>query len=321
MRKKWLILLLTLSAVPAFTQNFGRTANGELALKAFQKCFPDKTGEVSFVENDWTISAGGTTFFWAGGRLLPESEKDNIDSYAPHNVGIYPEKTPPPDTYPPQYIELLRIRGNAEASSSEAASPSEPRRGYRSSHHAFQGILYGGLERREIEALLVQIEFLGEKVTVHRDIVSALKRIDTAIREWDGGKNFIAEIKNIGGYNWREIAGTRRMSYHSWGLAVDIQPKRLGNKAMYWLWERQRNRDWMLVPLGNRWNPPDPVITAFEKEDFIWGGKWPFYDNMHFEWRPELFELNRLLAANLEPKTYSDPGDDLHHVAPDFLLK
>ena len=317
MRKTYLILLmLFMSAIPAFTQNFGRTANGELALKAFQKCFPDKTGEVSFIENVWTISAGGLRFFWAGGRLLPESEKGKIDSYAPHNVGIYPEKTPPPDTYPPQYIELLRNRGNAEA-----AVPDGTGRGQRDSHHAFQGILYGGLERREIEALMVQMEFLGEKVTVHRDIAPALKRIDAAIREWDGGKDFIAGIKNIGGYNWREIAGTRRMSYHSWGLAVDIQPKRLGNKAIYWLWERQRNKDWMLVPLGNRWSPPDPVIAAFEKEDFIWGGKWPFYDNMHFEWRPELFELNRLLAANPAANTGNYPGDDLHHVAPDFMLK
>jgi len=33
---------------------------------------------------------------------------------------------------------------------------------------------------------------------------------------------------------------------------------------------------------------PDIVIDIFEKEGFIWGGKWTVWDNMHFEYRPEL---------------------------------
>jgi len=312
MQKTRLTLLLLLVSAPAFTQNFGRTANGELALRSYQKCFPDKTGAVSFIENDWTITAGGETFFWAGGRLLPRSEKDKIDLYSPHPFWVYPEKPLSPDTYPPQYIEMLRSRGTEES-----------RRDQKDSHRAFHGILYGGLERREIEALIVRIDFLGEKVAVHRDIASAMKRVDEEIRKWEGAKTFIASIKSTGGYNWREIAGTQRMSYHSWGLAVDIQPKSLGGKAIYWQWERGRNNDWMLVPLEKRWNPPDPVIKAFEKEGFIWGGKWPLYDNMHFEYRPELHEFVRLLAANPDKSdtAIGSPSQDLHHIAPDFLLK
>ena len=214
MRKTRLtLLLLLLVSAPAFTQNFGRTANGELALRAYQKCFPDKTDAVSFIENDWTITAGEETFFWAGGRLLPRSEKDKIDLYSPHPFWVYPEKPLSPDTYPPQYIEMLRSRGSEEA-----------RRDQKDSHRAFHGILYGGLGRRELES---------------------------------------------------------------------------------------------------RWNPPDPVIRAFEKEGFIWGGKWPLYDNMHFEYRPELHEFIRLLAANPDKSdtAIGSPSQDLHHIAPDFLLK
>jgi hypothetical protein len=44
----------------------------------------------------------------------------------------------------------------------------------------------------------------------------------------------------------------------------------------------------MLIPLSERWMPPDIVIDIFEKEGFIWGGKWTVWDNMHFEYRPEL---------------------------------
>jgi hypothetical protein len=77
---------------------------------------------------------------------------------------------------------------------------------------------------------------------------------------------------------------------------VDIQPKKLGNKAIYWQWERDRNENWMLVPLDRRWQPPEGVIRIFEDEGFTWGGKWALYDAMHFEFRPELHEINRLLA-------------------------
>jgi hypothetical protein len=36
------------------------------------------------------------------------------------------------------------------------------------------------------------------------------------------------------------------------------------------------------------------VIKAFEAYGFIWGGKWTFYDTMHFEYRPELLILGGL---------------------------
>jgi hypothetical protein len=299
------LLLLSLFALQAFAQNIGRTANGELALHAYHNSFPDRTSAVAFIENDWTITAGGETFFWAGGRILPRAEKDKLDSYDPLPFWVYPEKPASPDTYPPQYIETLRDRSSNQA-----------RLERKDAHRAFQSILYGGLERREIEALMVQVEFLGGKMNIHRDIVERLRRIDAEIRKWEGGRDFIASIGSIGGFNWREIAGTRRMSYHSWGLAVDIQPKRLGGKTIYWMWEMERNKDWMLVPLEKRWSPPDRVIEIFENEGFIWGGKWPFYDNMHFEYRPELLEFRRLLAANPGANATGSLRQDLHHVSP-----
>jgi len=307
------ILKLIMLTLPGFTQTTGRTTNGELALRAYRNAFPDKTGEVVFLDNDWTISAGGQIFYWAGGRLLPQAEKDNIDAYDPLPFWVYPEKPAAPSTYPPQYVETLRNRGSDQS-----------RIERKDAHRAFQSILYGGLERTELEALMVQVEFLDGKMNIHRDIVAHLQRVDAEIRKWEGGKAFIASLGSIGGFNWREIAGTRRMSYHSWGLAVDIQPRRLGNKSIYWMWEQRRNKDWMLVPLENRWNPPDRVIAIFESEGFIWGGKWPFYDNMHFEYRPELLEFRRLLAAHSDAAnpeaaysgTSSGPRQDLHHVSP-----
>jgi len=65
---------------------------------------------------------------------------------------------------------------------------------------------------------------------------------------------------------------------HSWGAAIDINSA----YAEYWLWNRG-------VSTGT---VPPEVIEIFERHGFIWGGKWSHYDTMHFEYRPELVNLN-----------------------------
>jgi len=161
---------------------------------------------VAIIDNDWTIRAGGDIFYWAGGRLLPSAEKDKTDLYDPHVFYTVAAKPTPPDLYPPQYVETLRNRGTSAA-----------RLERKDSHRGLLGILYGGLERAEIESLLEQVDFLGYKVTVHRYIGAALKRIDAEIRKMPDANAFIASIGSVDGYHWRQIEGTRRMSYHSWG--------------------------------------------------------------------------------------------------------
>ena len=55
----------------------------------------------------------------------------------------------------------------------------------------------------------------------------------------------------------------------------------------------------MLIPLKSRWMPPAAVIKAFEDEGFIWGGRWAIWDNMHFEYHPELLIAERLCGGKL----------------------
>ena len=38
--------------------------------------------------------------------------------------------------------------------------------------------------------------------------------------------------------------------------------------------------------------PPEEVISIFESEGFIWGGKWDIWDNIHFEYHPEILQLS-----------------------------
>ena len=41
------------------------------------------------------------------------------------------------------------------------------------------------------------------------------------------------------------------------------------------------------------------IQEIFEEEGFVWGGKWHLWDNMHFEYRPELILKSRVLAGEL----------------------
>ncbi len=78
-----------------------------------------------------------------------------------------------------------------------------------------------------------------------------------------------------GSFSWRPIAGANQLSPHAFGIAVDINTK----YSNYWRWDSP--------PVWKNFIPFE-VIDVFERNGFIWGGKWSHYDTMHFEYRPEL---------------------------------
>jgi len=86
---------------------------------------------------------------------------------------------------------------------------------------------------------------------------------------------------------WRTIASTNRLSVHSFGAAVDLNPK-----LPYWLWERHPEK----VP-AQVLAFPQEIVAAFEAEGFVWGGKWAEFDVMHFEYRPELILKAKVLRG------------------------
>lgn len=85
---------------------------------------------------------------------------------------------------------------------------------------------------------------------------------------------------SAGTFNWRPIAGTRRLSVHSYGAAIDINTE----FSNYWQWDEQPSNGTVLY----RNEIPMEVVEVFERHCFIWGGRWYHYDTMHFEYRPEL---------------------------------
>ena len=85
---------------------------------------------------------------------------------------------------------------------------------------------------------------------------------------------------SAGTFNCRVIAGTRRLSMHAYGVAIDINIKH----SDYWRWSKPDARGRYVW----RNKIPMEIVRIFEQHGFIWGGKWYHYDTMHFEYRPEL---------------------------------
>lgn len=81
-----------------------------------------------------------------------------------------------------------------------------------------------------------------------------------------------------GTFNYRYISGTNRLSPHSFGIAVDLKR----DQRDYWKWASREEGEKRLLSY------PKELVRIFEKNNFIWGGKWGHFDILHFEYRPEL---------------------------------
>ena len=245
---------------------------------------------------DWlvtvTIPADGrgpkarsADFYWAGGSLLPAEELGNREDYWPV-LYDYPRELADPASMTEEEREAIKAFSSTE----------NRKEGAGTSMFIFD-FIYQSDTRGHLESHLTRISFLRNKANVHERMVLPLARVESrifALAKADGEvEAFLAGLKSNDSYLWRRIAGTKRKSFHSLGIALDLLPKSQGGKHIFWSWAKDKHPDdWMLIPLRNRWMPPASVIEAFEAEGFIWGGKWSIWDNMHFEYHPELIEFN-----------------------------
>jgi len=140
--------------------------------------------------------------------------------------------------------------------------------------------LYGS-SKQEVESNLVKVTWLpssANKTLLFNKRNGAAKALQAVSNELDQlPREYLEFLDNIGGtYLYRTIAGSSKLSPHSFGIAIDINVA----KSHYWQWSKDKKYQNLI---------PQKIIDIFEKHGFIWGGKWYHYDTMHFEYRPELF--------------------------------
>lgn len=220
-------------------------------------------------------------FYWAGGRFLPEKELFKATSYWPL-LYLYPKELKDPKDFSDEEVKNMRNIGSKDSRNNTAGTPM----------FLFDA-LYNSFNEESLKPHLVGVMFLGRWMKIHERLVQPLDKVDKKVKALAKTDKevaqFLKEIGTLDSYYWREIRDVNRKSFHSLGIALDVMPKNLHGKAVYWSWVKDFNPDnWMLTPLKSRWMPPDSVVKIFEEEGFIWGGKWAIWDNMHFEYHPEL---------------------------------
>jgi hypothetical protein len=214
---------------------------------------------------DFLDSADAATLFWKDGTQMQWD--DGVDNKT------HDEKLNSPDL---EDMMSQKYDKGAEWNS----PPSENFEPGRIRYEPFFKKMYGS-SSSEVQKNLVTVQWLPSicGCTVQFSGVNGaadkLKAVSDEIEAKLAGEFNKYINKTAGTFNWRNIAGTNRLSTHAFGTAIDINTK----YSNYWQWEGDmiwKNQ----IPLE--------IVEIFEKHGFIWGGKWYHYDTMHFEYRPEL---------------------------------
>jgi hypothetical protein len=280
-----LLLLASLAAAQALPSPLGVPRyEPQAVLAALAASYPGRFSEPTLADGEWTIRLDGSLYRWAGGRLLPERFAGDPSSYDPQPFYPYPDELPPIRELSPEE----RARFEALAASRDARPPNRDM--------SLFDRLWGLSDEKSARARMTTARFLGRSFLLHRDLADKLGPVEAEIREAAGTDAsvaaWIAGIGQIDGFYWRNIAGTRSLSFHAYGTAIDIMPARTGGKAWYWLDARRSGLAWYELPYDHRISVPRAVVAAFERQGFVWGGKWLYWDPVHFEYRPEILRLN-----------------------------
>lgn len=136
--------------------------------------------------------------------------------------------------------------------------------------------------KKNLKSIMWCPKIAGQTIRI-TNVIGIAEKVKQLSADIDKHPEFAKYIKNIGGtFNWRNIAGTKRISMHSFGMTIDINT----SFSHYWQWDCDCTNEDAHVKYKN--SIPLQLVQIFEKHGFIWGGKWYHYDTMHFEYRPEL---------------------------------
>lgn len=171
---------------------------------------------------------------------------------------------------------------------------------------AAKNAFYGNPERDEIKKQLVRVKppfrmyYDGRPIkgiSFHRKAAAALKAALDEIWDYYGHSQEKIDAAGVsdyyGAYNHRRIRGRNAWSNHAYGIAIDLNADE--------------------NPLGGgKGNMPQPVIDAFYRQGFKWGGDYRGRtDPMHFE----LVDNGGKVPTSPPPGAPSSPAVD--DVAPE----
>ncbi|WP_446899089.1 M15 family metallopeptidase [Clostridium sp. LBM24168] len=139
-----------------------------------------------------------------------------------------------------------------------------------------------GDSKNEVESNLEMVNLGYRKFQFNRNN-GAARSLENAIKDIMPLAEKNSNILNClfpcsGTFNYRNISGTNLRSPHSFAIAIDLARDRRD----YWKWVDESGGSARIKSY------PKKIVEAFEKNNFVWGGKWSHFDILHFEYRPEI---------------------------------
>jgi hypothetical protein len=271
------------------TDDFPGISDPPVIVEALAEAYPGQVFSLGMTNGDWSLVVNGTVLYWADGRLLPEDLRNESQSFTAYSFRPNPAKMPPVRVLSESDKARLKARVERGEADKDARNP------------LFLNALWGMENFDKAEVTVVRGKFLGKKLRIHPGIQNTLAQVESEILEIAESDTLVSLwIKQLGStdcYVWREIAGSANRSLHSYGIAIDLIPVSYRGKQAYWRWAKDFYEEWWAVPHEDRHQIPQPVVKIFEDNGFTWGGKWMLFDQIHFEYRPELVILGRMADA------------------------
>ena len=299
----------TLDLPDTFDEQPPVVSPAETVMTALSAAYPEWISHAEFREppgdlppyvegqGDWAFQIRGRWFYYAEGRILPEELRAQASEY--RAMGFNRNYPPELSSWESTVEQRAARTRNMEENRGSRQSATQPtRRNDGISQRFFFEALWNISNRDDAVKQMAEMEFLGQTVKVHSGISNVLRLVEGVIlnesKTSPSVRQWIDSLGTVQGWNWRNVANSGSRSFHSYGIAIDILPKNLGGLETYWLWASRNNPQWRDIPYSRRYHPPDEVIKAFESFGFIWGGKWPNFDTMHFEYHPEVFIFSNI---------------------------
>jgi hypothetical protein len=264
----------------AYSDSVGLETLHHLAFEALRTSYPDLGFEY---EQGFLILNDGSKLIFDDGR--PKNAQQLLDDPDIFDMFVY--------AYPVRGVRIsgTGIQGAEHAFKLPSTIP-YPEDPGRVRVQQFFRKLYGSAEE-DIKLTLTSVRWIpsgkGTSLLIsnRNDVAKALQRVSDELDKKPELWQYL--VPPGGSFNWRTIAGTDRLSMHSFGIAVDI------NVARSDYWHDVAIYETAKVVYRNR--IPAEIIEIFENNGFIWGGWWYHFDTMHFEYRPELLEYTKLVAS------------------------
>lgn len=160
----------------------------------------------------------------------------------------------------------------------------------RINNQKFLSSVYGST-RYAVEKNSKPIEWFGKTFlfNTRNGAWQALQKVKIALKKLP--TSYLKYLRGSSGtFNYRFIAGTKRLSLHSFAIAIDINP----HYSNYWKWTVPKTvKDPSKFTLKYKNRIPQRIVHIFEKYGFVWGGRWYHFDTMHFHYRPDLMSIAR----------------------------